>query len=240
MQEPFHFVQFYKIFLYGSFPLLLSHRPLFCALPANGRITLFKTLQHCNAREGLILQAYQFAGSFPPPGRPITAPGTALSVKIAKIRIPAEIGISFALIRKRTETRRLSQGIYVNQGKTKSILIADNEEAIRDSLGMVLRDEGYTCKSVRDGNEALQAIQSEPYDLVILDLYIPGRSGIEVMRKLNRKKAEIPVLVMSSYFDWDIAAEAMQLGALHYLTKPVDFEELIRYLDNYFAGTEHH
>lgn len=130
---------------------------------------------------------------------------------------------------------QIPTGTKLVYSKTISILIADNEEAIRDSLNMVLEDEGYRCTVVQDGKEAIKVVQSKRFDLIILDLIMPEMSGIQVLRKLKEIKPDTPVLIMSSYFDWDLAAQAMSLGALHYLIKPIDFEELIHYLKEHFS-----
>lgn len=109
----------------------------------------------------------------------------------------------------------------------QSILIADDEEAIRESLTLILEDEGYLCTAVSDGDDAIDQVRIRSFDLIIMNLLMPGRKGIKLLVDLKGHAPETPVLILSSYYDAEIAAAAIKQGAEQYLLKPIDFEEFI-------------
>ena len=109
----------------------------------------------------------------------------------------------------------------------KSILIADDEEAVLESLDMVLSDEGYSCTTALDGFQVLDLLGSGRFDLVILDLWMPRMNGIKVLQKIMDVQSDLPVIILSSYYDSDVISQALTCGVREYLIKPIEFEELI-------------
>lgn len=109
----------------------------------------------------------------------------------------------------------------------RSILITDDEQAIRESLYLFLKGEGYDCKCAADGNEAVQMACSNRFDLIILDLHMPHSHGLEVLKQIKDCSPEAAVLILTSYYELEQAAEALLLGATKMLLKPIDFEELL-------------
>ncbi len=108
------------------------------------------------------------------------------------------------------------------------ILIVDDEKNIVSSLTEILNDEGYDITTAEDGLSALERIQSEPPDLVLLDIWIPGMDGIEVLQAIKTYHPEVEVLVMSGHGTIDTAVKATKLGAYDFIEKPFSLNELVQ------------
>ncbi len=106
------------------------------------------------------------------------------------------------------------------------ILVVDDEPAIRRTLRANLVARGYDVTAVETGEEALAAALSHAYDLVILDLMLPGLSGLDVCRDLRARSA-VPILVLSARGEERAKVRALDLGADDYLTKPFGMDELL-------------
>jgi len=106
------------------------------------------------------------------------------------------------------------------------ILVVDDEPAIRRTLRANLVARGYDVTAVETGEEALAAAPSHAYDLVILDLMLPGLSGLDVCRDLRAQSA-VPILVLSARGEERAKVRALDLGADDYLTKPFGMDELL-------------
>jgi two-component system nitrogen regulation response regulator GlnG len=104
------------------------------------------------------------------------------------------------------------------------ILVADDEESMRWVLSKALRKKGFTVELARDGDEALRLIRSESYDLAILDIKMPGVSGLDLIDKVRELKSELLVVIMTAEAGMKNAVEAMKRGAYDYLTKPFDLD----------------
>jgi two-component system response regulator AtoC len=107
-----------------------------------------------------------------------------------------------------------------------TILIAEDDRAIRFSLACSLKADGYKVLEAGDGDEALTRIERDRPDAVLLDLKIPGRDGLAVLAALGRALAELPVIVITAYGGSAAAIEAMRRGAYDYITKPFDLDEV--------------
>jgi DNA-binding NtrC family response regulator len=108
----------------------------------------------------------------------------------------------------------------------RRILVVDDEEAQRELLQTVLSGEGYLVETSSSGEEALSAASARTFHLVILDLRMEGMGGLEVLRLLRETAPGTAVLMLTAYASVDTAVEAMRAGAINYLSKPVDIEEL--------------
>jgi DNA-binding NtrC family response regulator len=106
------------------------------------------------------------------------------------------------------------------------VLIADDDRAHRKMLGETLAAVGLSCRFAADGEEAAQAAQDAPPDLVLLDLRMPRLDGLGVLRRLAPLLPGLPVVLITAHGDVRTAVEAMKLGARDFLEKPVDIEEL--------------
>jgi len=107
-----------------------------------------------------------------------------------------------------------------------SILIIDDDEAIRDSCSQILKKEGFRVKASKDGIEGLRLFKEESFQVVLLDLRLPGLDGMEVLSRIKEENPETPVVIITAYASIESAVEAMKRGAFNYLAKPFSPEEL--------------
>ena len=107
------------------------------------------------------------------------------------------------------------------------ILIVDDEEVLRDVLDAVLRREGFDIVTAASGEEALSMLDSEEIDLIILDVMLPGISGIDTMRAIRISNPHLPVIIITAFSSIDGAIDAMKQGAFHYIPKPFKNEEVV-------------
>jgi DNA-binding NtrC family response regulator len=112
------------------------------------------------------------------------------------------------------------------------ILIVDDELVVRDSLQKWFDSEGYDAGAVSSGREALFAVQQKQYDLVLLDIKMPGMDGMELQKKLREVDSDLTVVIMTGYASVETAVEALKMGAYDYITKPVDPDELVHLVSN--------
>ena len=108
-----------------------------------------------------------------------------------------------------------------------TILTVDDEESIRDILCRKLQSLGYNCEVAADGNEALWKAFMQDFDLVLMDIKMPGLSGMEVLPKLATDHPDTCVIMLTAISDIQTAVEAMKLGAYDYLTKPFNLDDLV-------------
>ena len=108
-----------------------------------------------------------------------------------------------------------------------SVLIVDDEAAIRESLQTLLEFEGYSVEIASDGAEGLARIGENPFDLVLLDFAMPDRNGIEILHEIRERDSELPVIMITAYGTVENAVNAMQAGATNFIQKPWDNEKLL-------------
>ncbi len=108
-----------------------------------------------------------------------------------------------------------------------SVLIIDDEAAIRESLQTLLEFEGYSVDVANDGQEGLTRIAERPFDLILLDFALPERNGVEILRDIRERDAELPVIMITAYGTVENAVNAMQAGATNFIQKPWDNEKLL-------------
>lgn len=108
----------------------------------------------------------------------------------------------------------------------KRILIVDDEEGIRSVLTDLFEGLGCLVNFEEQGNEGLKLALSEDFDLVILDLSLPGCDGLELLRVLKESKPDLPVIMITGYASMKSALQAMRLGAYDYITKPFDLDDV--------------
>src|SRR4030042_3388758 len=99
----------------------------------------------------------------------------------------------------------------------KQILVVDDEERIRQSLNGILKDEGYEVFDAKDGAQALKQIENDPPDLVLLDIWMPGMDGMEVLGRIKAQNPNLPVIMISGHGNIELAVKAVQIGAYEYL-----------------------
>ena len=106
-----------------------------------------------------------------------------------------------------------------------SVLVVDDNEDNRDMLSRRLKKQGYSVAVAEDGHKALEMIGGEKFDLILLDIMMPGISGMEVLKKLreNFTVADLPVIMATAKDQSEDIVAALRLGANDYVTKPLDF-----------------
>jgi len=106
------------------------------------------------------------------------------------------------------------------------ILVVDDEQIVRESLGAWLEEDGHEVRLCEDGRRALAAIKEHEYELALVDLKMPGMDGLELSRRLREARPKIMVVVMTAFASVDTAVKALKEGAYDYITKPFDPEVL--------------
>ncbi len=109
--------------------------------------------------------------------------------------------------------------------------MVDDEPIVRESLKDWLEDAGYTVATAESGEEALEMVAKQEFGVVVLDVRLPGKTGITILKDLKTMKPGLKSIVITAYPSTELAVEALKLGAVDYLVKPVapdDLERLIR------------
>ena len=106
------------------------------------------------------------------------------------------------------------------------ILVIEDEEQLCRSIAEGLRMDGYETDTCLDGDEGLELCTTENYDLILLDLNLPGINGLDILRQFRETNSSTPVLILSARGQIEDKVEGLDLGANDYLTKPFHFEEL--------------
>lgn len=110
---------------------------------------------------------------------------------------------------------------------TKQILLVDDEEMIRELLTSALTQEGYTCYQATNVDDAFSIMGSQTIDLVISDIMMPGRSGVELLRDIKKVDPDIAVLMITGLSDMNTAMECIHLGADDFITKPFGINRVV-------------
>ena len=109
---------------------------------------------------------------------------------------------------------------------SERILVAEDERAIADAVSYALADEGFEVKTVDDGQAALEEARRDDYDLLVLDLRLPGISGLDVCRALRGESA-LPIIMLTARDSEIDRVRGLELGADDYVTKPFSMAELV-------------
>ncbi len=110
--------------------------------------------------------------------------------------------------------------------KNYSVLVVDDEPGMREFLEIMLTKEGYEVSIARNGEEAIEKIGKESFDLAIVDIQMPGINGIEVLRNTREKNYNTTIIMITAFASHESAIEAMKLGAYDYITKPFKIDEI--------------
>jgi CheY-like chemotaxis protein len=109
-------------------------------------------------------------------------------------------------------------------------LVVDDEEDVREMLAMALQMDGYAVTAVGDGAAAVRTAQSSPFEVVTLDLRMPGMGGVETLTRLKSTAPQLPVIIVSGYVGSAEMRTCLDLGAFAVVRKPFDLNELLELL----------
>ena len=114
-----------------------------------------------------------------------------------------------------------------SESKSPRILIVDDDAGQRSLLDSFLRGQGFGTFPVSSGEEALKVLQNQEFSMMISDVRMPGMTGLETLRRVRQQNLTLPVLLVTAFADIREAVGAMKDGALNYLAKPIDLDELL-------------
>jgi DNA-binding response OmpR family regulator len=120
---------------------------------------------------------------------------------------------------------------YTMSHKKVKVLIVDDEQVICDLLHDELSERGYLCKCVLKASEALSKLRMRYFDVALVDIRLPGISGIELLKKIRLHHHNTAVIMVTAINNIDTAVEAMRLGAVDYIVKPFDIDKVIRSIE---------
>ncbi|HLW94894.1 MAG TPA: response regulator, partial [Solirubrobacteraceae bacterium] len=100
-----------------------------------------------------------------------------------------------------------------------SVLIVDDEAGVRAALGGVLRDEGYLVEAVGSGEACLEQVTRQPYDVILLDIWLPGLDGLATLERLRERRVDSQVIMISGHASVEAAVRATKLGAFDFIEK---------------------
>ncbi len=115
----------------------------------------------------------------------------------------------------------------LEQSNAGKVLIIDDEAAIRESLQILLEDEGYEVVNAEDGEQGLALLDANPFDLVLLDFQLPGRNGLEILQEILERDPETVIIMLTAYATLDNAKAALLGGAKNFVAKPWSNEKLL-------------
>jgi two-component system response regulator RegA len=109
----------------------------------------------------------------------------------------------------------------------RSVLVVDDDEVFRTRLGKAFHDRGFDVRTARDAAEAIRSARQDSPEFAVVDLRMPDASGLDVVRELHRIDSASVIVMLTGYGSIATAVEAVRLGAVHYLSKPVDIDQIL-------------
>jgi two-component system, OmpR family, response regulator len=106
------------------------------------------------------------------------------------------------------------------------VLIVDDEEAFANNIVKLIANRGYDTKAVYNGQSAIDALEEMDFDVIILDMKMPGLDGLATLKQIKRKKPGVEVIILTGHSSWDAGINGIQLGAFDFLMKPIRFDDL--------------
>jgi two-component system nitrogen regulation response regulator NtrX len=113
-----------------------------------------------------------------------------------------------------------------------SVLIVDDESGVRSALGGVLRDEGYLVEAVDSGEACLEKTLRAAFDVIILDIWLPGMDGLSTLARLQERRVDASVVMISGHGNIESAVRAIKNGAFHFVEKPLSLEKTVLVVAN--------
>src|SRR5215210_931896 len=113
-----------------------------------------------------------------------------------------------------------------------TVLIVDDEAGVRSALSGVLRDEGYAVDAVESGEACLDRVMRSPYDVIILDIWLPGIDGLATLTRLHERRVDSPIVMISGHGNIESAVRAIKMGAFDFVEKPLSLEKTVLVVGN--------
>ncbi len=107
------------------------------------------------------------------------------------------------------------------------VLIVDDETGLRDTMYKRLKKRGLDVSTAGSGEEALDILTADSFDVIVLDIKMPGIDGIETLKRIKAVRPDYEVIILSGHASLDLARRIVELGGFDYLLKPFDFEDLL-------------
>ena len=107
------------------------------------------------------------------------------------------------------------------------ILIVDDEEELVTTLVERMELRGLEAVGVTTGHEAVGLVEREPFDVVVLDVKMPGEDGVEIMKRIKKIRSDLPVILLTGHMSMEASEEGLKAGAIDYIIKPIQIDDLI-------------
>ena len=156
-----------------------------------------------------------------PPAKPGSNPSLSASTEGSAAAKPASA----------PSVTTLTEGSAAKPGPRRRVLIAEDEQALARSLSRLLTGGGYEVIIAQDGTAAAAAVKSQEFDVILSDIQMPGMSGLDLLRIVREHDLDVPVVLMTADPRIETAAQAVELGALQYLVKPVPVDTLFKAME---------
>jgi two-component system, LuxR family, response regulator FixJ len=124
--------------------------------------------------------------------------------------------------------------------KPQTVYIVDDDADLRDALSLLMRAVGLKAESYRSGTEFLQAIRHDKHGCAILDIRMPGMSGMELQAELHKRRIKLPIIFLTGHGDVPLAVKAMKAGAVDFIQKPLDEHRLVTAVMNALKHDQEH
>jgi len=117
--------------------------------------------------------------------------------------------------------------VHTMRSPAEHLLIVEDDQEMRDLLRKVLEKEGYRVSVAGDGAEALSLLDGETFDLVVTDMLMPVKNGLDLLHDVHRSRPLLPVIMVTAFGDWASYARAVEEGAAAFIKKPLRMAELV-------------
>ena len=127
--------------------------------------------------------------------------------------------------------RKQGRNIFMIQNQALTILVADDDESVRTAFSKLLTLMGYVCDMAKDGADCLEKLKSKKYDLLMIDLVMPGMDGETVLSAIKGHYTDMDIIVISAQDDEDVIGQILHKGSCAYLVKPVmpnDLQDVVK------------
>ncbi len=139
----------------------------------------------------------------------------------------------------RFSKRSIDEWLQKESVRKASILVIDDEETIRALIKETLGELGHIVTAIGTGNEGLEVIRQQSFDLVFLDLKMPVMDGVEVFRQIKTIRPKLPVVIITGYTESELMSRAMAYGPFAVMAKPFDESNIVMAVDNFLRAYSH-